>query len=190
MKFCTNHLDIFNNNSISSFNANQISSQLHQFTNIMESLALSNEEDKMQWILITNNTFPVKSCYVSLNDGRLRSQFRNNIWKSSVPLKIKVFAQLVTHDKILFRDNLARKWWIGPLHYVFCGHDLEIIAYIFLHCPMSLAVWDFFLHYSNCINNISNCDIFSVSNFGKFNLSMHGWYMLLLAPCQTLVNLI
>ena len=88
MKFSTNHLDIFNNNSISSFNANQISLQLHQFTNIMESLALSNEEDKIQWILRANNTFSVKSCHVLLNDGGLRSQFRNNIWKSSVPLKI------------------------------------------------------------------------------------------------------
>lgn len=79
MKFSTNHLDIFNNNNISSLNANHISSQLHQFTNIMESLVLNNEEDKMQWILTANNTFSVKSCYVLLNDGGLRSQFRNNI---------------------------------------------------------------------------------------------------------------
>ena len=134
----------------------------------------------MQWILTANNTFSIKSYYVSLNDGGLRSQLRNNIWKSSIPLKIKVFAGLVTHGKVLSRDSLARKGWTGPLHCVFCRHDLETTTHLFLHCPVSLAAWDFFLHDSNCINNIPICDIFSMLNLDKCNLSMHGWNMLVL----------
>ena len=113
----------------------------------MESLALSNEEDKMQWILTTNTTFSVKSCYASLNDGGLRSQFRNSIWKSLVPLKIKNFAWLVTHDKILSRDNLARKGWIGPLYCLFCGHDWKpqhIFSFI-VRCLWQFGIFSFMI---------------------------------------------
>lgn len=72
-KFRLNHFGIFNSHSIRSFNAHPVSSQLHQFINIMESLELSFEENNILWTLTMDNIFSVKSCYVLLNDGGLRS---------------------------------------------------------------------------------------------------------------------
>ena len=181
MKYSVNHLVIFNNNSIGSFNFIQISSQLHKFINIMESLSLSSEEDNLQWTLTSNNIFSVKSCYGFLNDGGLRSQFMNSIWKCSAPLKIEVFAWLVTHDKIFSKANFLRKGWTGPPHCVFCGHDMETISHIFLHCSVSLAVCDFFLNNTDCLNTIRIYDIFSLFSLVKFNLNLKGWNMLVLA---------
>ena len=48
-KFRTSHIGLFNNHSIRSFFANQISPQLHQFINIMESLDLNVEDDNILW---------------------------------------------------------------------------------------------------------------------------------------------
>lgn len=170
MKYSVNHLAIFNNNSIGSFNSTQFSSQMHQFITIMVSLNLSSGEDNLQWILTSNQIFFVKSCYDFLNDGGLKSQFMNNIWKCVALLKIKVFAWLVIHDKILSRANLLRKGWTGSLHCVICGYNMETTSRISLHCSVSLAVWNFFLNSVNCLNTIQISDIFSLFSLVKFKL--------------------
>ena len=180
-KFRTSHIGLFSIQSITSFVANLISLQLHKFINIMESLDLNSEDNDILWSSSADNIFSVKTCYNQLNDGGLRFQFRLNIWKSCVPLKINFFAWLVTYDKILSRENLTKKGWIGSINYVFCGYVLESTDHIFLHCPVVLTVWNFFLHNYNCINNIHICEIFSLFTCVKFNLSLHCWNMLVLA---------
>ena len=50
------------------------------------------------------------------------------------PLKTKFFAWLVTHDKILSRENLAKKDWLGSIVCVFCGCEVESTRHIFLQC--------------------------------------------------------
>ena len=109
--FRTNSIDLFNSIDISSSDIYilALTQQLHKFISIMESMQLNIEVNVILWTLFANNSFSVKTCYVLINDGRIRLQFSKHIWKCSAPLKIKIFALLVTHDKILSKENLARK---------------------------------------------------------------------------------
>ena len=117
--------------------ANKIFHQLLEFNAILESLVLSSENDAMSWSVSSNKLYSVKSCYAILNDGGLRSQHAMDIWKCKVPLKTKVFTWLVVHDKILSRENLAKKGWLGSIGCVFCGCAMESTRHIFLQCHVA-----------------------------------------------------
>ena len=58
---------------------------------------------------------------------------------------------------------------------------MESTDHIFLHYPVALVVWDFFLHNPACTNNIHIDEIFSLSTYVKFTLNLHYWNILVLA---------
>ena len=97
---------------------------------------LSSNDVSISWLASSDNLYSVKSCYALLNDGGLRSQHGNDIWKCNAPLKIKVFTWLVIHNKILSRENLTKKGWLGLSVCVFCGYAVESTMNIFLHCQV------------------------------------------------------
>ena len=74
---------------------------------------------------------------------------QRDIWKCEAPLKIKVFTWLVIHDKILSKENLAKKGWMGSISCVFCGCAVESSRHIFLQCNVAKGVWTFFLQNSS-----------------------------------------
>ena len=109
LKFRMNQVDLFNIINISSPVAFGLAQQMHQFINILDTLVLNLEDDDILWPPSEDNSFPVKTYYTLINDGGLRSQYRLHIWKSCASLKIKIFAWLVTHNKILSRENFVKK---------------------------------------------------------------------------------
>ena len=74
--FRTNSIDLFNSIDISSSDIYilALTQQLHKFISIMESLQLNIEVNVILWTLFANNSFSVKTCYVLINDGRIRLQ--------------------------------------------------------------------------------------------------------------------
>ena len=124
-------------------NANSVFLQILEFNSIMDNLVLSTENDSISWSASSDNLYPVKSCYGLLNDGGLRSIYGLDIWKCIVPLKTKIFAWLVIHDKILSRENLAKKGWLGSLVCVFFGCAVESTRHIFFAVPSSWGGVDF-----------------------------------------------
>ena len=147
----------------------------------MDTLELNTKVDDILWTPSTDNSYSVKTCYVLINDGGIRSQYRKHFWKCYAPLKIKILAWQVTHDKILSRENLVKKGWIGPSNCGFCDCALESTKHIFLHCPVAVAVWGFFLHTTFGINETHIGEIFSLFQYVNFNLNLLGWNMLVLA---------
>ena len=107
--------------------------------------------------------------------------YRVNICKCCAPLKINFFAWLVTHDKILSRKNLVKKWWIGSTTCGFCGCSLESTEHIFLHYLIAVDVWGFFFYTLARTNDIHIDEIFSLFLYAKFNLNLLCWNMLVLA---------
>ena len=105
-------LDIFSVN-LDHLNFFHSFNELHDFIVTMYSVRLQWGIDKVEWILTLNRKFSVKSCYDFLNDAGLRSKYLGDIWKAVVPLKVKVFAWLTTHDKTLSRERLDRRGWNG-----------------------------------------------------------------------------
>ena len=183
MHFRSNSVDLFGN--IDAFSSDAyilaLAQQLHKFINIMESLQLNTEVDVIMWTLTANKFYSVKSCYALINDGGIRSQYNKHIWKCCASLKINIFGWLAMHDKILSEENLIKKGWSGSSNCSICDCILESSEHIFLHCPMAVAVWDFFLYSSSSLIGTHIGDIFSLFQYVKFNLNSIGWNMLVLA---------
>ena len=108
-KFRRNDMTLFKPFDPNSPIAPKIFHQLLKFNAILESLVLNPDRDSISWSVSSNTIYSVKSCYALLNDGGLRALYANDIWKCNAPLKIKVFTWLIIHDKILSKENLAKK---------------------------------------------------------------------------------
>ena len=180
-KFRRNDLNIFKPFDPNSPVAHKIFHQLLNFNAIFESLVLNPENDSISWSVSSNKIYSVKPCYALLNDGGLKALHARDIWKCKVPLKIKVFTWLVIHDKILSKENLAKKGWMGSIGCVFCGCAVESSKHIFFQCIVTKEVWTFFLQNSYGLDNMNIGQIFTLFSGAKFNLCMRFWNMLVLA---------
>ena len=154
---------------------------LSQLANIISATNFTSVENSIFQSITSSLVFTIRSCYNILNDGGLRSPFKNTIWKSTVPLKVKVFSWLALKDQILSRANLIKRGWQGPSHCCICGHHDEIVMCIFFHYSISRLIWNFLLR-------DANSSLFSITLKQVFSLKRHlvvqvcnlGWNTLLL----------
>jgi hypothetical protein len=61
------------------------------------------------------------------------------LWKTRVPLKIKIFLCQVIHDKIQSAEQLKKEWY-GPIERKLCGSH-ETTPHIFFECVMAKFCW-------------------------------------------------
>ena len=108
----------------------------------------SNLEDKLIWRWATDARFTVHSFYKWLEYGGIPNTEFEILWKSHIPLKIKIFMCLVCRDKILTKQNLHIKGWQGDLSCVFCD-QIETIDHLFVNCSYIRAIWDWIAQYNN-----------------------------------------
>ena len=62
------------------------------------------------------------------------------IWKSKIPLKVKILMWYLQRGVVLTKDNLARRNWQGSKKCCFCTHD-ETIRHLFFQCNFSRSTW-------------------------------------------------
>ena len=107
---------------------------LHLVSRLME-VQLSQQPDKLRWILTRSGEFTVKSMYVDvINSNPIPSS--KHVWAVKVLLKIKVFMWFVHKQVILTKDNLTKRKWTGSTRCSFCDQD-ETIKHLFLDCPLA-----------------------------------------------------
>jgi hypothetical protein len=106
---------------------------------LMNQTNLSQENNSPRWKWSKNGSFTVKSMYKQIcGNGRDRS-FRH-LWKSKIPLKIKIWLWLIWHNAIATKDNLLNRNWSGAPHCQFCN-GLESINHLFFGCSAAKFVW-------------------------------------------------
>jgi hypothetical protein len=84
---------------------------LDQWQHILNTLLLApshDENDRITWSLNKNAIFSTKSIYTFLEKNLAGSHY-NWIWKSKIPLKIKIFMWQMCQDAILTRDNMKKR---------------------------------------------------------------------------------
>jgi hypothetical protein len=62
------------------------------------------------------------------------------LWKSKIPLKIKIWLWLIRHNAIATKDNMKRSDWVGSFVCQFGPSD-ESINHLFFICPMATYMW-------------------------------------------------
>jgi hypothetical protein len=96
--------------------------------------------------------FSVKSCYISLLQGRNAVIVEPNVlgaiqklWKNDVPSKVSVFGWRLLLQKLPMRAALNHRGvLINPhdLPCVFCFQVSEDCSHLFFHCHFSMCIWE------------------------------------------------
>ena len=62
------------------------------------------------------------------------------VWKVKVPPKIHFFLWLVSHNKLLTRDNLVKRQNVDDTTCVFCTEP-ESCSHLFFECVVAKSIW-------------------------------------------------
>jgi hypothetical protein len=91
------------------------------------------------WLSSKSSKFCVGSMYDRLCNLDVVPE-KVSIWKTKVPLKIKVFLWFIHQGVTLTKDNLARKKWKGSLKCCYCNCN-ESIDNLFFRCCFARFIW-------------------------------------------------
>ena len=127
---------------ISLFRCGLVGNNLVSWYNLVARIAqvrLNDRGDVFKWGLLQNGIFSVHSLYSALIcNGHVRQN--RTLWKTRIPLKIKIFLWYLHRGVVLTKDNLARRNWNGSKKCVFCSHN-ETIQHLFFDCHFAKFFW-------------------------------------------------
>lgn len=107
---------------------------------IIHSVSPTLAYDKICWTWESNGIFSIKSIYQFLSFRGVATLHALTWWDSKLPPKIQVFMWLLTHNKILTKNNLQKKGWHGNTSCHFCSIR-ENVAHLFLNCSRARHIW-------------------------------------------------
>lgn len=111
-------------------------------TQELSAVKLTATQDLVQWKWLSAKNFSTKQRYRLLLDGGIKPHFSQIIWKTRIPEKIKYFAYLSYHGKILTKANLNKRGWKGKLDScTLCDQSFEMVDHLFLQCSFTRKVW-------------------------------------------------
>ncbi|GJV17712.1 RNA-directed DNA polymerase, eukaryota [Tanacetum coccineum] len=131
------------NTSISSFFRRHVrggveSQQLDQLSLLLDTVILSNMDDKWFWDLNGDGVFQVKDVRSMLDEAFLPKMEVPTRWIKSIPIKVNVFAWKLYLDRLPTRSNLSRRNVSLPsLACPLCDHVLEDSSHLFFGCSVA-----------------------------------------------------
>jgi hypothetical protein len=87
-----------------------------------------------------SKSFTTKSLYRFISHGGVCVADSRSIWRTKLPLKIKVFLWQLSFDKLQAATALKKREWRGSIHCCLCGGK-ETIDHIFFRCPIAQFTW-------------------------------------------------
>jgi len=100
----------------------------------------ADRHDEVEWALEKSKSFTTKSLYKFLMHRGVQVKDAENIWKTSLPMKIKVFLWQLSLNKLQSAVTLKRRGWKGSTRCVLCGRQ-ESVSHIFFSCSFACFVW-------------------------------------------------
>nr|GEX06703.1 hypothetical protein [Tanacetum cinerariifolium] len=113
-----------------------VESQQHDHLSVLlDSVILSNMEDRWFWDLNGDGVFRVKDVRILLDEAFLPKMEVPTLWIKSIPIKVNVFAWKLFLDRLPTRSNLAqRNVSIPSLACPLCDLALEDSFHLFFGC--------------------------------------------------------
>ena len=124
-----------------SFRRALVGNNLRSWNHIVSSLhdvKLQAGRDVFVWTLHSSGQFSVRSFYAALISNGVRVS--QEIWKTKIPTKIRIFLWYLKKGVILTKDNLYRRNWKGGKKCAFC-HLPETIQHLFFDCTYAKFLW-------------------------------------------------
>lgn len=86
---------------------------------LLSEISLSEGRDEVFWALEKSNKFSTRSLYKLMTSGGVVDSGMMVIWKCNIPLKVKIFLWMATHDRIQCGGSAEKKemvWSRKVLH--------------------------------------------------------------------------
>ena len=112
----------------------------HNLLSRLDSINIRQGRDVFRWNLTTSRSFTVDSMYRALMHSEVPVSNNKKIWKSKIPLKVKIFMWYLQRGVVLTKVNLVRRNWHRRKKCSFCPHD-ETIKHIFFQCKLACSIW-------------------------------------------------
>jgi hypothetical protein len=75
-----------------------------------------------------------------VNDRGIKQIYTPVMWKIVVPSRLHIFLWLLANNKILIRDNLAKRRHVDDDSCLFCT-DLECTSHLMFECCVAKSMW-------------------------------------------------
>ncbi|GJS76384.1 RNA-directed DNA polymerase, eukaryota [Tanacetum coccineum] len=115
--------------------------QLDQLSFILDSVSLSNMDDRWYWDLNGDGVFLVKDVRSLLDEVFLPKMDAPTRWIKCIPIKVNVFVWKLSLDRLPTRSNLlSRNILVSDVACPLCDHELEDSSHLFFGCPIAKDV--------------------------------------------------
>ncbi|GJU07871.1 RNA-directed DNA polymerase, eukaryota [Tanacetum coccineum] len=116
--------------------------QFIQLVELVDSVILSNSNDRWVWLLDPSGEYSVSSARTYIDDLLLPTVGSPTRWAKVVPIKINIFAWKVCLDKLPTRLNLSlRGIDIPSIVCPNCSLAGESCSHLFFSCSMARLLW-------------------------------------------------
>jgi hypothetical protein len=96
-----------------------------------------------------------------INDRRVRQDFTPIMWKVPIPSMLHIFLWLLTNNKVLTHDNLAKRRTVDNDCCLFCD-EKETLSHLFFSCCVVQAFWE---HIFEVCGKQLGCDFESIAKW-------------------------
>jgi len=108
---------------------------------IAGSIVFSTDPDAIVWKFTSNGIYSVQSLYAVVNFRGVKPIHSPAIWELCIPSRVQVFLWLLSNNKLLTRDNLAKRREVNEKSCVFCDEP-ESISHLFFDCCVVNIMWE------------------------------------------------
>lgn len=117
------------------------------FNKINQFTGVTQNDDKVWGLGHKSGSFSVRSSYQAINQTNVITEFWpwKHIWKVKTPYKEACFVWLVARKACLTENNLMKRGLPLCSRCHLCGREAETINHLFLHCSVTVQVWNIFL---------------------------------------------
>lgn len=112
----------------------------NEIVQIASTISFKDEEDSLIWQYSSSGGFSSQSLYRIVNFRGVQQVFAPAIWKLSIPPRVHIFLWLLSKNKTLTRDNVAKRKYIEDKSFLFCS-EMETIIHLFFDCVVARRIW-------------------------------------------------
>jgi len=106
----------------------------------LSNVSLQPGKDKPVWAFEKSGCYSTKSMYRFFMFRGVRSKQLDKLWKSKLPMKLKIFMWLALHKRLQTGVALKKKKWKGDANCILCNSP-ETVNHILFQCVMAKFIW-------------------------------------------------
>lgn len=102
---------------------NTLFRQWEEVIRLASTITFTDNPDEMVWRFTSNGTYSSQSLYKIVNFRGIRPVYLPAVWSLEIPPKINFFIWLLSQNKVLTKDNVAKRKHVEDSSCLFCTEN-------------------------------------------------------------------